>query len=47
MTAAVIVRGLKKSYGGRPVLDGIDLDIKKGEIFALLGSNGAAKTTAP
>ncbi len=46
MTAAVIVRGLKKSYGGRPVLDGIDLDIKKGEIFALLGSNGAGKTTA-
>ncbi|WP_091243524.1 ABC transporter ATP-binding protein [Klenkia soli] len=43
--AAISVRGLVKSYGGRNAVDGLDLDIRRGEIFALLGPNGAGKTT--
>lgn len=46
MTDALQVRGLRKSYGKKEVLKGIDLCIRKGEIFALLGVNGAGKTTA-
>ena len=42
---AITARGLRKSYHGRPVVDGIDLDVEEGEIFALLGPNGAGKTT--
>jgi ABC-2 type transport system ATP-binding protein len=42
---AVSVRGLRKTYGGRPVVDGIDLDVATGSIMALLGPNGAGKTT--
>jgi ABC-2 type transport system ATP-binding protein len=41
----VHVRGLVKSYGAQRAVDGIDLDIRAGEIFALLGPNGAGKTT--
>ncbi len=44
-TPAVQVRGLVKSYGGVPAVRGIDLAIRRGEIFALLGPNGAGKTT--
>ena len=40
------IRNLSKTYkGGTRALDGVDLDIRKGEIFALLGPNGAGKTT--
>lgn len=42
----VEVNGLKKSYGEHTVLKGIDFTVQKGEIFALLGVNGAGKTTA-
>jgi ABC-2 type transport system ATP-binding protein len=42
---AIRVRGLQKSYQQLPVLKGVDLDVARGSIFALLGSNGAGKTT--
>jgi ABC-2 type transport system ATP-binding protein len=43
--AAVQVRGLRKCYGEVAAVDGVDLDIRYGEVFALLGPNGAGKTT--
>ena len=46
MKDAIQVRELKKSYGSHMVLKGLDFQIEKGEIFALLGVNGAGKTTA-
>ncbi|MGW1674195.1 ATP-binding cassette domain-containing protein, partial [Streptomyces sp. NPDC002324] len=45
-SAAVSALGLRKSYGDKTVLDGIDLRIPAGSVFALLGQNGAGKTTA-
>src|ERR1700731_3168294 len=42
---AVKTRGLRKSFGRKTVLDGIDLDVPERTIFALLGPNGAGKTT--
>ncbi len=46
MTApAIQIHGLKKAFRGTRVLNGVDLDVRRGEIFALLGSNGAGKTT--
>ncbi|MGF9965858.1 ATP-binding cassette domain-containing protein [Bacillus rhizoplanae] len=42
---AVSVRGLEKLYKNVPVLKGVDFEVKKGSVFALLGSNGAGKTT--
>jgi ABC-2 type transport system ATP-binding protein len=38
-------RGLRKSFGKQVVLKGVDFDVARGSIFALLGSNGAGKTT--
>lgn len=43
--SAVEVRGLRVSYGDFDAVRGIDLDVRRGEIFALLGTNGAGKTT--
>ncbi|MFD9122694.1 ABC transporter ATP-binding protein, partial [Streptomyces bottropensis] len=43
---AIAAKGLRKSYGDKTVLDGIDLRIPTGSVFALLGQNGAGKTTA-
>jgi ABC-2 type transport system ATP-binding protein len=43
---AIRVRGLEKSYKELRVLRGVDFDVAPGSIFALLGSNGAGKTTA-
>ena len=42
---AIHVQGLMKSYGKVDVLHGVDFDVARGSIFALLGSNGAGKTT--
>ncbi len=42
---AIQVKGLQKSYKNLHVLKGVDFDVEKGSIFALLGSNGAGKTT--
>ena len=44
--AAISARGLRKSFGEKTVLDGIDLTVPPGTILALLGPNGAGKTTA-
>jgi len=44
--AAIWARGLRKSFGDKTVLDGIDLAVPQGTILALLGPNGAGKTTA-
>ena len=44
-TSAIRVRGLEKSYREHHALRGVDLDVAQGSIFALLGSNGAGKTT--
>ena len=44
-TPAVRVSGLRKSFGDLEVLRGVDFDVERGSIFALLGSNGAGKTT--
>jgi len=43
--ATMQVRGLQKSYQELHVLKGVDFDVARGSIFALLGSNGAGKTT--
>ncbi len=41
----ISAKGLTKQYGDKVVVDGLDLDIRPGEIFGLLGPNGAGKTT--
>jgi ABC-2 type transport system ATP-binding protein len=44
-TTSIQVRDLQKSYKKLNVLNGVNLEVEKGSIFALLGSNGAGKTT--
>jgi ABC-2 type transport system ATP-binding protein len=43
---AIAANELRKSYGDKTVLDGIDLAVPEGTVFSLLGPNGAGKTTA-
>ncbi|MDQ3156029.1 MAG: ATP-binding cassette domain-containing protein [Actinomycetota bacterium] len=44
-TSAITATGIRKSYGDKLVLDGIDLDVAEGTVFSLLGPNGSGKTT--
>ena len=46
MKEAIQVNELRKSYGDHAVLKGLTFHVAKGEVFALLGVNGAGKTTA-
>ena len=41
----IVAKGLRKLYGRHVAVDGIDLTIRRGEIFGMLGPNGAGKTT--
>ncbi|MEO8510324.1 MAG: ABC transporter ATP-binding protein [Chloroflexota bacterium] len=43
--AAIEIRGLRKTYGQIEAVRGLDLTVRRGEVFALLGPNGAGKTT--
>jgi ABC-2 type transport system ATP-binding protein len=43
--SAIVVRGLRKSYGSNEAVRGVDFEIEEGEVFGLLGPNGAGKTT--
>lgn len=44
--SALRVRGLERRYGGKPVVRGLELDVKVGDLYGFLGPNGAGKTTA-
>ncbi|MBR3190321.1 ABC transporter ATP-binding protein [Bosea sp. (in: a-proteobacteria)] len=43
---ALVVRGLVKRFGGFTAVNGLDLSVRRGELYALLGPNGAGKTTS-
>ena len=43
--SAITIKGLRKSYGAVQALQGLDLEVQRGEIFGFLGPNGAGKTT--
>ncbi|MBP2133551.1 ABC-2 type transport system ATP-binding protein [Methanomicrobium sp. W14] len=45
MEQIILVSGLKKTFGKKPVLSGISFDVNRGEVFGFLGPNGAGKTT--
>ena len=45
MSEAIFAEGLTKVYGGRTVVDHLDLSVKSGTVFGLLGANGAGKST--
>ena len=39
------LKGIKKSFEGKTVLDGIDLEVKRGEVVAIIGPSGTGKST--
>src|SRR5262245_63077235 len=45
MSGVISVRGLLKRYGRKTVVDGLDLEVPQGAIYAFLGDNGAGKTS--
>lgn len=45
MNPVIQLQGVRKRYGAKPVLEGIDLEVPPGVVFALLGENGAGKST--
>src|SRR5215218_4608985 len=45
MAPAILVRGLKKFYGVKAAVDGVDLEVPRGSFFGFLGPNGAGKST--
>lgn len=45
METTIMVQNLCKSYGNRPIIKNINISVKKGEVFGLLGANGAGKST--
>lgn len=45
MTDALVLQDVRKSYGNREAVHGVSLNVKEGEIFGLIGHNGAGKTT--
>ncbi len=45
MSAIISIKNLSKSYGGKKAVDGLNLEIQRGEFYGFLGPNGAGKTT--
>ena len=45
VAAVIVARGVHKHYGPIHAVDGVDLDIRGGELFGLIGHNGAGKST--
>src|SRR3954465_12811763 len=45
MTTVIATRGVKKQFGKVRAVDGIDLDVRAGDVYGFLGANGSGKTT--